>query len=196
MSEELEFVELKRVISSILLSGPSGRTQKQLLDDYKKLLGRDLPYRAHGYKTLLACLEDMHDSVRIERNGLDCVVFGVGNESTKHIQKMISRQKSSSASRGRLKDSTQAAPATPERFKAQIRELLTSYPDGLRCDRFSEAYAKRFGCYANYRCWGFASLDHMLRSIPDVVTCQRENSKNAVVIRLNKRPMLASVSSK
>eukprot|EP00731_Ephydatia_muelleri_P024907 Em0016g1178a len=135
----------------------------------------------------------MHDSVRIERNGLDCVVFGVGNESTKHIQKMISRQKSSSASRGRLKDSTQAAPATPERFKAQIRELLTSYPDGLRCDRFSEAYAKRFGCYANYRCWGFASLDHMLRSIPDVVTCQRENSKNAVVIRLNKRPMLASV---
>ncbi|KAL5484712.1 hypothetical protein EMCRGX_G021252 [Ephydatia muelleri] len=136
----------------------------------------------------------MHDSVRIERNGLDCVVFGVGNESTKHIQKMISRQKSSSASRGRLKDSTQAAPATPERFKAQIRELLTSYPDGLRCDRFSEAYAKRFGCYANYRCWGFASLDHMLRSIPDVVTCQRENSKNAVVIRLNKRPMLASVS--
>lgn len=195
MSEELEFVELKRVISSILLSGPSGRTQKQLLDDYKKLLGRELPYRAHGYKTLLACLEDMHDSVRIERNGLDCVVFGIGDESTKHIQKLINRQKSSSAPRGRPSSRAYTA-VVPERFKVQITELLTSYPDGLRYDRFSEAYAKRFGCYANYRNWGFASLDHVLGSIPDIVTCQRDNSKNAIVIRLSKRTTQPDNSSK
>lgn len=180
---------MKRVISSILLSAPNGRTQKQLLDDYKKIIGTDVPYRAHGYKTLLACLQDMHDSVRIERNGLDCLLFGVGNESTKYIQKLISRQKSY-PSRARPKES-----AVPDRFKAQLRELLSSYPDGLRCDRFSEAYVKRFGCYANYRSWGFDSIDHVLRSVPDVVILQRDNARNAFFILLNKQlPMTPSVS--
>ena len=198
MSKEFEFGDLKRVVSSILLSAPSGRTQKQLLDDYEKLLGRALPYRAFGYKTLLECLEDMRDSVRIQRNGLDCVLFGVGNESTKHIQKLISRQKQSPP-RGR-QNTTVAQCVVPDRFKAQLRELLLSYSDGLRHDKFSEAYAKRFGCYANYRCWGFGSLDHMFRAIPDVVTCQHDNTKNVYIIRLNKQTVKSttetSVSSK
>lgn len=192
MSKECE--DLKRVISSILLSVPTGRTQKQLLDDYEKFVGRALPYRAFGYKTLLACLEDMRDSVRIERNGLECVLFGVGNESTKHIEKLVSRQKHSPPN-GRPKVNTSPS-AVPDRFKAQLRELMLSYPDGLRRDRFSEAYAKRFGCHANYHSWGFPSLEHLLKAMPEVVTCLYDKTKSAHVIRLNKQPATASLSSK
>ena len=82
-------------IRSVLLSFPIGVTYKQLNSEYHMRIGREIPVTQCGYDRLDQLLRDMPDVVRTEydRNSGTTKLYGVADETTLHIDRMVASQK-------------------------------------------------------------------------------------------------------
>ena len=197
MDETIEARQLrmKKSIRALLLSSKHGCTPKQLHSDYEHIVGELLPYKALGFSTFMEYLTSIPDVVEV-RFSKDCstMLYGIADPSTRHIAKMVSKQRSKPPARNnqlkRYSSSLElsrygrgAAPTVPMAFITQMKTLLLSYSNGLPLLDFPEAFARRFGYYLSFKMWGFSSLDQVFNAMSDVVSCQYDPIRKCQVIR-------------
>ena len=104
--------QTKRFLRSALLSSKGGVPAAQVYHDYRELVGEGIPYRKLGYDSLESFLTSVPDVCRMTRrpNG-EVVVIAVADESTKHIQDLVSKQA--------VKNKKKAKPKRPTRKPMQ-----------------------------------------------------------------------------
>ena len=174
-------VDVKKTVRALLVSARNGLTPAQLEKDYESMIGTTLPYKKLGYNSLMEFIEDSPDVVSIQRRRGSIVLSAVVDESSAHLARMISRQKNSkpynhikpSQPVKRIPSITYSSASKrvlPLNIKNRLKELLTSYPNGLPLGKFQEAYAKRFGHYLNVKVWDFKDLFDAISSVNDIVS--------------------------
>lgn len=166
-------IDVKKRIRALLISSKSGCSLKQLYQDYKTVIGEELPYGELGYRSLMALIRDIPDVVRVRLNGIDQVatLYGVADEKTQHLARMVARQKlSRSAGNISAKPPSRKPPPKriPNAFSVQLKQLFLSYPNGVSLERFNDAFARRFGYYLKYTPWGYSTLEQLLEDVEEV----------------------------
>lgn len=97
-------VKTKRYLRSCLLSTKGGVPAEQVYRDYRELVGEGIPYRRLGFDSLETFLTSVPDVCRISRRPTgEVVVVAVADESTKHIQDLVSKQASKSKKKAKPK---------------------------------------------------------------------------------------------
>lgn len=206
---------------------------RQLNNDFRELLGHPIPFREFGYNHIDDFLRDIPDVVSVQIKQGELHVQAVSDKSVANIEKMVGRQKESTAMarktrigsgqpmpsrrrgppQGRPREppyrgppyrgpqnnsmtrpqyttsyqmsSTQSYPASrtqyqpPQRYQASlptvpplirgyIRDVLTSYPNGILGSNFDIAFTRNFNGPLVPNSLGFNSLVELLRSIPEI----------------------------
>jgi hypothetical protein len=65
-------------------------------DEYRRLEGREIPYRELGYKSLEQFVYSLPDVSVTVGHGGEKILKAIPNENTEHLATLISKQKSSS----------------------------------------------------------------------------------------------------
>ncbi|XP_055952642.1 tudor domain-containing protein 5-like isoform X2 [Argiope bruennichi] len=132
MDESDEFEIIKMEIRGLLISNKEGCCLSEFKKQYRSMLGRTLPFVQFGYKNEIEFLSAMPDAVQISSTGRDYYLFGIADEKSKHIQKMVSKQKSTKKKpSGRLNPMLRYVPP-PKRYELVLstsrrsKELLPS----------------------------------------------------------------------
>ncbi|ESP02655.1 hypothetical protein LOTGIDRAFT_237885 [Lottia gigantea] len=87
---------MKSLIRAVLMSSKDGVATTRLLADYSEFAGEYLPYKEMGFPSVIKFIESIPDVARIRydhKTGEERVM-AVADESTAHIQKMVSKQRS------------------------------------------------------------------------------------------------------
>ncbi|XP_037916613.1 tudor domain-containing protein 5-like isoform X2 [Hermetia illucens] len=95
--------ETKSVLKSLIISCPHGMTVERLNRDYREMEGRPIPYSQLGYNKLETFLRAITDTLIVTGSGFNATVTAIASEKTAHIDKMVTKQKSSTRRRARLK---------------------------------------------------------------------------------------------
>ena len=189
MSKKAEIKEeTKKQIRALLLSAPKGLSGRDIQNDFKCMMGKTLPFRELGYSTAEDLFRDLPDVVRVTWVDGEVILRGVSDTTTKHIERLVSRQKVPTKRRGasknrkgppprrypapRLNRPTLPPPTVQAFIRGQIRSLLMSYPNGLPANQFETAYARRFGNHIDLARMGFKNLMELMKSLSDIVTVE------------------------
>ena len=189
MSKKAEIKEeTKKQIRALLLSAPKGLSGRDIQNDFKCMMGKTLPFRELGYSTAEDLFRDLPDVVRVTWVDGEVILRGVSDMTTKHIERLVSRQKVPTKRRGasknrkgppprrypapRLNRPTLPPPTVQAFIRGQIRSLLMSYPNGLPANQFETAYARRFGNHIDLARMGFKNLMELMKSLSDIVTVE------------------------
>ncbi|KAK3609122.1 hypothetical protein CHS0354_036033 [Potamilus streckersoni] len=194
--------EAKKHVRALLLSSPVPLTVQELERDYHNFIGEQLPYRKMGYACLEDFFRDINDAVQIHwKNGM-MTLQAIADETNRHIQKLVSKQKISNTKkyavlrkgRGRGSSAPQRfggashyrPPPSPKPFipayiRNNIKQLFLSFPQGVLLTDFDKAFSRRFGMQINYQKYGFHSMKEFLGSLLDLVCLQEENGDWLVV---------------
>ena len=185
--------KVKRNVRAVLLSSKHGCSPRQLLNDYKHLMGECLPFESLGYASLMDFVFHIPDVVSVIRTSEGVLLRGVADQSTQHIARMVRSQKSSKMpSRRQLAAYSSPSlppprapvrPQLPHTFKIKVKTLLLSYPSGIQLQDFSEAFARRFNYYFSVQQFGFRSTEELLKSMPDVVQLAVDRTRNTITIK-------------
>lgn len=62
MADDKEF---KKNLKGLIISSPKGLTVSQLLRDYRETIGREIPFRAMGYTSIVEYLQNIPDTLRV-----------------------------------------------------------------------------------------------------------------------------------
>lgn len=183
----MDRAELKKRVRALLISSKQGCSPNNLLRDYKSVFGEGLPLNEFGYRTVVAMAEDMPDVVRLHYQGGGHGVFlrGVADESTRHIAKMVQRQKNSGYHHMKMDQPVRKATTTPSipfYIQGCLRQLLQAYPNGLPIEQFEEAYARRFGYYLSLRRLKCNSLQELINNVPGVLKIAKDINGRTVVV--------------
>lgn len=185
-------IDVKKRIRALLISSKSGCSLKQLYQDYKAVIGEELPYSELGYRSLMGLIRDIPDVVRVKLNGSDQVatLYGVADEKTQHLARMVARQRQSrSAGNVCSKPPNRKPPPKriPNTFGVQLKQLFLSYPNGVSLERFNDAFARRFGYYLKYTPWGYSTLEQLLEDVEDVELV-RDPVRGSAVVKPRRNP--------
>ncbi len=190
--------QIKKTIRALLISAKNGLTPQQLQKDYESIIGKPLPVRELGYRTLSDLVIGMPDVIWIDRAhyGGRLTLRGVPDSSCRHVANLVSRQRSNKPYSGIVasgppsKPTAAATPATnrihnnniggqcssskmskgiPDSFKIKLRQLMISYPNGLLVSHFQQAFQRRFGYYVNPTTWGYSNMIEAFRKVEDIV---------------------------
>ena len=99
---EKELAMVKGLLRSVLMSSKEGVPAHVLQRDYREQTFESLPFQKFGFRNLDAFIESMPDVVRIKRTPAGEIYHAVADETTAHISKMVSKQRSNKK-RTRLK---------------------------------------------------------------------------------------------
>ena len=88
--------ETKKQVRALLLSAPRGLTVPDIQKDFETMLGKALPFCELGFATPEDLLREMPDVVRATWVDGKLILRGVSDITTRHIERMVSRQKVSS----------------------------------------------------------------------------------------------------
>ena len=192
----MDRTELKKRVRALLISSKQGSTPNGLLKDYKSVFGEGLPLNEFGYRTVVQMAHDMPDVVRIQGGGGNGVLLrGIADESTKHIAKMVSRQrntgfhymKADQPARSTFSRTASASgPSIPFHIQGCLRQLMHAYPNGLPLEQFEEAYARRFGYYLSVRL-NCNSLQELIHGVPDVLKTNKDAAGRTVIVEASKQ---------
>lgn len=183
--------DVKKRIRALLISSKNGSTLKQLYSDYKSVIGEELPYRELGYPSVIALIRSIPDVVSVKLNGPEraAMLYGVPDEKTAHLARMVARQRPS-RSAGNVQPRRNPPPKRiPNGFAVQLKQLFLSYPNGVSLERFNEAFARRFGYYLKYTPWGYSSLEQVLEDAEDVELV-RDPLRGSAVVKPKRNPQL------
>ena len=183
----MDRAELKKRVRALLISSKQGCTPNNLLRDYKSVFGEGLPFHEFGYRSVVAMAEDMPDVVRIQYQGGGGVVLlrGVADESTRHIAKMVSRQRNTGYHHLKVDQPARKAsttPSVPFHIQGCLRQLMHAYPNGLPIEQFEEAYARRFGYYLQLRRMKCNTLQELVNNVPDVLKINRGSAGRILIV--------------
>ncbi|XP_052762944.1 tudor domain-containing protein 7-like isoform X2 [Mya arenaria] len=93
MAGDGELKMVKSMVRSVLLSCKEGVPADMLQRDYKGIVGEFIPWKKLGHASFENFIMSIPDVVRIERRGADFILRAVADETTAHIQKLVSKQK-------------------------------------------------------------------------------------------------------
>jgi len=123
-----EYQTLKTEIRAVLISSQNGCTERELIRDYGTYNSNaQIPYRSMGFSSLIELLVSMPDVAYIDTRRSPPVIMGVADESTKHLQELVSRQKSKKKPVSRRDFSNSRAYPTVQYRPAPTHFLLNSY---------------------------------------------------------------------
>ena len=193
----MDRAELKKRVRALLISSKQGSTPNGLLKDYRSVFGEGLPLNEFGYRSVVQMASDMPDVVRIQGGGGGSGVLlrGIADESTRHIAKMVSRQrntgfhymKADQPARSVVKRTVSASgPSIPFHIQGCLRQLMHAYPNGLPLEQFEEAYARRFGYYLSVRRLNCCSLLELVNNVPDVLKTDKDAAGRTVIVEASK----------
>ena len=182
--------EVKKRLRALLISSKGGCSPKQLYQDYREVIGEEIPYEELGFNSLTSFINSIPDVVTVSRTRDGrTMLYAVANQETQHIVKMVSRQRTTrSAGNLAVQQSKRRAPPKkiPDTFGIQLKQLFLSYPTGVSLNRFNEAFARRFGYYLNFQAWGYTTLDEVLEDAKEVEV-HRDPLKGSAVVRLKRK---------
>ena len=186
----MDKAEFKKRVRALLISSKQGCTPNGLLKDYRSVFGEGLPLYEFGYRSVVAMAEDMPDVVRIQQGGgCGVILRGVADESTRHIAKMVSRQRNTGFHQIKPDQPVRRAvttPSIPFHIQGCLRHLMHAYPNGLPIEQFEEAYARRFGYYLSLRRLKCNSLQELINNVPDVLKIDKDTAGRTVVVEASK----------
>lgn len=156
--------DVKKRIRALLISSKSGCTLKTLYQDHLSVIGEELPYKRLGYRTLVAFVKTIPDVVSLKVRDGETLLYAVPDETTQHISRMVSRQRSSRSAAYVQPPPRKKQPQKriPEAFGIQLKQLFLSYPNGIALERFNEAFGRRYGYYVKFTPWGYSTLEELL----------------------------------
>lgn len=188
-----ELTTLKREIRALLISCKHGCTPKQLEDDYLQVMGECIPYHYMGHSNFMSFIYSIPDVVSVCRSRNNVTLYGVADHTTKKIKDLVSKQKSRAYSSNSftprmsmVTQNTRVKPkeaAVPPIFKTRLKELMSSYPNGIALKFFNEAFAKRFHHYIAFQNWGFSSLEAMVEAVPEILMVHNNTARNIKMVR-------------
>ncbi|KAH0618262.1 hypothetical protein JD844_017293 [Phrynosoma platyrhinos] len=208
MSDQEQLMDsLKKQVRSLLIPAKEGLTPFQLEQDYRSLIGKQLPFRALGYHTLMELLKDMPDVVKIcpVRNG-DVLLKAIADKYTKEIASLVAKQKSKPKprfSRQRLNLSFLSTrrtglprqpqvslnlprrgrlpPTLPAIIKSELKELLSASP--VLLSDFDKAFFQRFGRTFQFVRYGFFSMSEVLNAASDIITIVQTRTGSLLTLK-------------
>jgi hypothetical protein len=188
-----DLVSLKREIRAILISSKHGCTPKQLQNDYLQLIGESIPYHYLGHTNFMSFIYSISDVVSVCRSRNNTILYGIADSKTKKIQDLVSKQRSKQdgvyMTTPRMNMITKSTPPVPKKpevppvFKARLKEMMLSHPNGVALKFFDEAFAKRFHYFIAYRNWGFESLEDMVCSVADILYIHNDTTRNIKMVK-------------
>ncbi|XP_055310115.1 uncharacterized protein LOC129573532 [Sitodiplosis mosellana] len=126
MSDEQQYAELKKVLRATLISikrdGVSLRSLQQI---YQEREGRRIPLLGHA--DVRGLLESMTDTVYMEWDGVQMLVYPVDTENTRHISELVAGQHVN-RSRGGRKPASRRAPHVSDFGWDSDRKKTSSVP--------------------------------------------------------------------
>ncbi|XP_023234025.1 tudor domain-containing protein 5-like [Centruroides sculpturatus] len=213
MEENRSLTEIKQIIRSLIISNSLKITLRQLKKDYRNLNGKNIPFEDFGYKNLVDFLQAMSDVIVMDWSPSldDFQLTAVSVESTKHIENMIKKQKRKRSaippSRYEFTDNRLIRPKVtrcwrsqrsirnilrkeiscfiPLEIKDKIKNLLSSFENGLRLTNFLEVYETYFQQEFPLNRLGFYTVKDCLMSIPHIVKLEGEGVNEIVRINSN-----------
>lgn len=193
-----KYNDAKKEIRSVLLTYKNCVSLEEFLRVYKDLTGERLPARILGYSSDIDFLKSMPDVVHVSTNEIGRIVLsGIADESSKHIQKLVSKQRNAkinSKSNKKLPrskpfnipaSSRELHPYVPGPLRAEILELAAMFPDGVALPAFVLAYRKKFNKYL----WlekGLETLERMINSIGELELRTMRSEKKIYYRNMNK----------
>lgn len=187
MSDKAKQLEcVAQEIRSVLLSQPRDMTIPSLLSDYRAMVGRSLPFIEFGYSSPDEFLRSIPDVVSMSwsKRYNSYMLRAVADETTKHIEKLVSKQK---VGKSTARSAHRMAPAAPPpRFtktyttrtftkayltayvKNEIYSVAKKFKNGLTLPNFLTAFRAEYGKDLVYKNYGFYTLEDCLNSIPEI----------------------------
>lgn len=94
MDREALLEKTKKELRSVLISAPRGVPERLLLSDFRKVLGKELPYRELGFRNLGEFVYAASDVIRLGQGPTgEPTFFGVANTETAQIARFVATQK-------------------------------------------------------------------------------------------------------
>lgn len=166
--------EVETVLRSVVATARNGMELELLSEEYRDLVGHQIPFREFGFSSLKEYLQSIPHVVRVKmsRDG-QATAYSVSNSSTAHITKMVSKQRRKK--RGRTLD---YAPEEDENITT--RHSKWSHPNrhysgGQRVDRTASCdeglqvwrnFLREAGLMPSY-IQKYSSLFHMVKLAPE-----------------------------
>lgn len=189
---------VKKNVRALLISAPMGLSMRELERDYAEVICDKIPALQLGFNSAQDLLLDMPDVARPHWERGNLVFFGVADSTTKHIQKLVSRQRKDKAKirkkraavnsqTSHLRDSSQPyrrkqpssfssrpfkAPAVkaavPASLQSQVKLILNRHRAGISNKEFETVFYQYQNYNINFRKLGFQNLWEFLHAIPGV----------------------------
>ncbi|XP_016848505.1 tudor domain-containing protein 5 isoform X3 [Anolis carolinensis] len=204
MSDQEELMKsLKKEVRSLLTPAKEGLTPSCLEQEYRYLVGKQLPFRSLGYHSVMELVKDMPDVVKICPMANGSVLLKViADECTKQIANLVSRQKSkpkppfyrqrlnsmcrtgllwhpqgslSLPRRGRL------PPTLPAIVKSELKELLKLSP--VLLSNFDKTFFLYFGRKFEFSRYGFYSMSEVLNAASDIITVVQTKTGSLLTLK-------------
>ncbi|XP_055021235.1 tudor domain-containing protein 5 [Boleophthalmus pectinirostris] len=195
MDQEEVLSKLKKDVRSLLLSSKVGLDPEQLRRDYGALLGHPMPLRSLGFRNVLDMIREMPDVASIQyRPDGSLYLKTVSDETTRDLEELVSRQRTSPADRKRLQKKlgsffssrydpgpNQLLPLprrgrTPPALPAQLRgPVLLS--------QLESCFLLRFGLPLRLHSYGFYSTAEMLEAASDLLAVSQSRLGSMVSLR-------------
>ena len=93
MDQDQILGKLKKELRSLLISAPRGVALPLLAKDYKMVMGKELPYREIGYRTLEQLIDSIPDTIRLGHGPAGLTCYAVANAETQQIARFVASQK-------------------------------------------------------------------------------------------------------
>ncbi|XP_050394342.2 tudor domain-containing protein 5 [Patella vulgata] len=171
--------EVEKHIRAVLLSSPVGLTIQELRRDYNDFIGSPLPFRSFGYHDLEDYITDIPEILTVTWQDGKKVLRATADETTRHIEKLVSRQKVTNknkwavlrqkSNRPSYRSRYAPAPSVPVSIRQQIRQMFR-HTKSLPLTHFDGFFYKRFGFHLDHEGLGFSTVKILLESIPDTVS--------------------------
>nr|XP_060630426.1 tudor domain-containing protein 5 [Anolis sagrei ordinatus] len=204
MSDQEELMRsLKKEVRSLLTPAKEGLTPFHLEQEYRYLVGKQLPFRSLGYHSVMELIKDMPDVVKICPMANGSVILRViADECTKQIANLVARQKSKPKPpfykqrmnymrytgplwhpqsplilprRGRL------PPTLPAVVKSELKELLKLSP--VLLSNFDKMFFQYFGRKFELSRYGFYSMSEMLNAASDIITIVQTKTGSLLTLK-------------
>ena len=186
----------KKEIRALLQSVKYGLTTSQLWKDYIKMIGRECNYRKYGFCSFNEFLKAIPDTVRFTEG--NTVVLPVTTE-TKHISKMVARQKTQSGSNlirpptGQERK-TDVKPV-PFHLQVKLKHLMVSqYPNGLPMSQFPEVFARKYGFNILPEKFGYTSMMDFISKGSEVLRIVPDETRTTQLVKLAENPISLTLS--
>ncbi|XP_055949069.1 tudor domain-containing protein 5-like isoform X1 [Argiope bruennichi] len=94
MNHPDEYETVKKEIRSLLITFKNGCSLFEFKKQYQMMIGQELPFMQFGFRNEIEFLYSMPDVIQISPKGKDYHLMVIADISTKHLQKLVSKQKS------------------------------------------------------------------------------------------------------